>query len=192
MSDGSPVSLRNLFRHMPDSIIPYLTTNNRLDMLDFWDSGMHVGVKNNLDGRSELKALSDSCLTVQLNESSRFEMILLDCAQPVDSSYQLLCTIYHFGTDSIAPVRGRGIHPCQSVIRFYSARWSPLSADDFLVIPTDGQSMTDSYTAKWIPRDNMLQLTMRCSLDVPANEEQTDLEETLVNLKWDGKTFKKL
>ena len=40
--------IKNLFVEMPDSIMPLLVKNNRLDMLDYMDIGMSAKVKNKL------------------------------------------------------------------------------------------------------------------------------------------------
>lgn len=32
--------MRDVFKHMPDSVLGYLSENNRLDMIDFIDSKM--------------------------------------------------------------------------------------------------------------------------------------------------------
>ena len=44
---------------MPDSVMPLLTNNNRLDFIDFLDSNMDAVVINRLDGRSQMKVLTD-------------------------------------------------------------------------------------------------------------------------------------
>ena len=46
------VNLRNLFVEMPDTVIPYLSRNNRLDFVDFMDSNMKAEVTNALGGKS--------------------------------------------------------------------------------------------------------------------------------------------
>ena len=42
--------LRTLFINMPDSIMPTLTGSERMDFLDFMDSGMRARVRNKLGG----------------------------------------------------------------------------------------------------------------------------------------------
>lgn len=76
-----PLTIRDVFRTMPDSLAPYLTTNNRLDMMDFMDARMKSVVTNSLDGQTEMLALTDDSLSVRLNKS-----VLLDLwFVPVDT-----------------------------------------------------------------------------------------------------------
>ncbi len=46
MSPLSAQTAKQLFRAMPDSILPLLTTNNRADCTDFMDSKMKAEVVN--------------------------------------------------------------------------------------------------------------------------------------------------
>ena len=50
------LALRDAFRQMPDSVMPTLTQNNRLDCLDFLDAGMKAEVRNRLGGTSVMTA----------------------------------------------------------------------------------------------------------------------------------------
>ena len=38
MAQQADLSIRDALKLMPDSLVPYLTVNNRLDMIDFMDS----------------------------------------------------------------------------------------------------------------------------------------------------------
>ena len=40
------LKMRDVFNHMPDSLMPYLSHNNRLDFIDFIDSNMKSEVRN--------------------------------------------------------------------------------------------------------------------------------------------------
>ena len=58
-----------MFKTMPDSLAPYLTVNNRLDMMDFVDAGMKAIVTNQLGGDTEMTFLSDDSLSVKMNSA---------------------------------------------------------------------------------------------------------------------------
>ncbi len=62
-------NVRELFKTMPDSLAPYLTVNNRLDMMDFVDAGMKAIVTNQLGGDMEMTFLSDDSLSVKMNSA---------------------------------------------------------------------------------------------------------------------------
>ena len=70
----SSVTVRELFAEMPDSILPLLSKVNRLDMLDFMDSGLDAIVKNNLDGNSELVEMNDGYMKIRYTANS--ELVL--------------------------------------------------------------------------------------------------------------------
>ena len=74
-------SVREVFKAMPDSLLPYLTTNNRLDLIDFIDANMKSVVTNLLEGETQMTTLTDDSLSLQLNS-----LVVLDlCLEPVDT-----------------------------------------------------------------------------------------------------------
>ena len=107
-------ALRDLFCQMPDSLMPYLSQNNRLDFIDFIDSNMKAEVKNSLDGTSEMTALTADSLSIRMSEALRVDMLLLTPAQAVDSCRQVICLVQTFGTDSIS---------LESQVDFYTPEW---------------------------------------------------------------------
>ena len=114
----SPLSaqplLKEVFRAMPDAVLPYLSQNNRLDFIDFVESGMKAEVKNQLDGTSEMTSLAEDSLTIRMNESVMVTMLLLPLEQTTDSLTHVvaLVTTYSFQ------------HKQQeSVVRFYTTDW---------------------------------------------------------------------
>ena len=62
---------------MPDSVMPLLTRNNRLDFIDFVDSGMEAVVTNRLDGKSRMTMLSEDFASIEYTKSSVVAMKLL-------------------------------------------------------------------------------------------------------------------
>ena len=70
----SAQTIREVFKTMPDSLTPYLSNNNRLDMLDFMEAKMKAVVTNELDGESEMIFLSDDSLSVKMSEALRIEL----------------------------------------------------------------------------------------------------------------------
>ena len=85
-------TIAGLFKQMPEELMPYLTTNNRLDMIDFMDAHMKAEVTNLLEGKSEMTALSDSALTVRLSDALTVDMQL---ATRGDSTVVRLTKTYH-------------------------------------------------------------------------------------------------
>ena len=95
------VTIRDIFKQMPDSLMPYLSQNNRLDFIDFLDSNMKAEVRNTLGRTSEMTALADDSLTIRMSESLKTDLLLLPLAQPVDSFLQVVVMVETFLVDSI-------------------------------------------------------------------------------------------
>ena len=60
--NGFAKDLRTLFADMPDSIIPLLTKSNRMDCVDYMESGMKAVVTNRLGGTTEMLSLDKDYL----------------------------------------------------------------------------------------------------------------------------------
>lgn len=69
-------NVRELFKTMPDSLAPYLSVNNRLDMMDFVDAGMKAIVTNQLGGDTEMTFLSDDSLSVKMNSAFLLDLTI--------------------------------------------------------------------------------------------------------------------
>ncbi|MBO7115466.1 MAG: DUF3256 family protein [Prevotella sp.] len=162
--------MRDVFLQMPDSLLPYLTENNRLDFLDFMDSGMKAEVHNELGGRSEMLSLSDEMLTLQVSHAMKVVMRLVPVAEAVDSCQQVICMITTYGTE--AP---------ESKIEVYSVQWNPIDVSTHLTLP-DGP-----YTAEFkeAPQPSVgLSLRQANMLDPIANEEQKKEQSWLKYIEW--------
>ena len=73
-AQSDSLNIKTVFSEMPDSILPYLTRNNRLDMIDFMEAKMKAGVDNLLDGDSEMLFLSHDSLAVWMSDVLIMEM----------------------------------------------------------------------------------------------------------------------
>ena len=112
------LKMRDVFRQMPDSLMPYLTQNNRLDFIDFIDSDMKAEVTNMMGGVSEMTALTDDSLSIHMSDALRVDMLLLDLDEPVDTIRQVVVFVETFLTDSIYG---------ESVSKTYSVDWQPVT-----------------------------------------------------------------
>ena len=75
-STGFSRTIADLFALEPGTIFPLLTRTNRLDMVDYYNSGQKVAVNNNLAGESRLLELDSAYLKVQTSESRVVEMLM--------------------------------------------------------------------------------------------------------------------
>lgn len=95
------LKMRDVFKQIPDSLVPYLSQNNRLDFIDFLDSNMKAEVRNKLGGMSEMTALTDDSLSIRMSNALQVDMLLLKLDQPVDSIQQVVVFSQAFLTDSV-------------------------------------------------------------------------------------------
>lgn len=105
---------------MPDSVMPLLTKNNRMDFIDFYDAQMAAVVTNRMDGSSRMNRLTDDYVQIKYTESTDVEMKLL----PINDSTDVLCLV----TTVRAAVD-------DSRIAFFDAEWKPLSVASYLLEP---------------------------------------------------------
>lgn len=163
------ITIGEALKSMPDSLIPYLSHNNRLDCIDFREADMKAEVRNELNGKSELLQLTDNYAFFQLNEASTLALCLLEA-----DGQQLICMIQTYGTD----LR-------ESVVSFFTTSWQHLPTEQYLPF---------SYQQSFVYYDvEHLELTIEANnyLDRPAIEEQSDAIKMQTKLKWTGSKFKK-
>lgn len=105
------------FINMPDSLSPLLTAVNRADCIDFIESNMKAEVSNRLGGKSVMTQLSSDYICIETTPHSTWQMKML---QLTDTT-KLICTV----STVKAPA-------ADSHIRFYTATWDPLPAEQYL------------------------------------------------------------
>jgi hypothetical protein len=190
--------MAELFKQMPDSLMPYLTTNNKLDMLDFIDAGMEAKVTNKFDGESILCELDSTYLRLKLNTSVEVEMKLLSSSNILnDSTKHIICLVTTYG-DLIK----------ESVLNLFTSKWNPIEHDitkskliSYVIHKPDTMSELTYNNVKNIPDDYLITL----SLDKNENSMSVSASTTLLStddstkvipiistkrLLWNGKTFK--
>ena len=113
-ASGQNLKIRDIFKQMPDSLMPYLTQNNKLDFLDFLDSNMKAEVKNRLGGTSEMTGLSADSLSIKMSSSLRTDLFMMPLSAPVDSVSSAVVMVETFLTDSIHG---------QSRVSYFTPEW---------------------------------------------------------------------
>lgn len=85
LAANAQTTMREAFIQMPDSIVPYLSHSNCLDLIDYYDAKMKAEVTNELGGSSELLALTADSLSLRLNGQHRIDALIVDTQEAVDS-----------------------------------------------------------------------------------------------------------
>ena len=119
-ASAQELKIRDVFKQMPDSLMPYLTANNRLDFIDFLDSNMKAEVTNMTGGTSEMTALSDDSLSIRMSDALRVDMLLVTLDEPIDTIRQLVVVTETFLVDSLYG---------EAVSHTYTTDWQPVMVD---------------------------------------------------------------
>lgn len=112
--------MRDVFAAMPDSVLPLVTKNNRLDCIDFIENNMEAKVRNAFDEYVTLEALTSSYARFRTSAASLMELKLL----PVNDTTSILCIVTTAQMGE--PDTSRRLE--DSNIRFLRSDWSPLSS----------------------------------------------------------------
>ncbi len=163
---------KDVFLAMPSDLVPQLTENNKLDMVDFLASKMQARVTNSLDGHSELLSLGDSTFSLQVSEALRYDVRMLQA-----NNDTILCLLATFGKESP-----------ESEIHFYTTHWKVLPTDRFIALP---QTM---FVARFVSEQlDDLQITCSQVLNPPATQEQKEADEKhkkeLMIFKWNVERY---
>ena len=134
------MKMQDFFRQMPASLLPTLSENNRLDMLDFMDSKMKAEVTNRLGGKSEMTVLTDSTLTIRVSDALTVELLLL---RSENTDKNLLCLIETFGRDSLS---------LDSQVRFFTPSWERLNEPPQLSV-SDQNTISSKKVQTILKRD---------------------------------------
>ena len=119
LSVNAQTKMSELFKEMPDSLIPLLTKNNRLDMIDFREAKMKAVVTNLLEGDSEMTFLSDDSLSIRMNEALNVDMFLAKTEDEYDGFRTVICMKNTYLLSSAIEK--------ENVLSYYSWQWRPLS-----------------------------------------------------------------
>lgn len=171
---------------MPDSVMPLLTKNNRLDFIDFLDSKMEAVVTNRLDGKSQMNVLTDDYLHISYTRTCDVAMKLLPVADTVD----VLCVV----TTVKAAVD-------DSHVAFFDEAWRPIEVSLLFAEPIldDFKSVEvgDSVDAAWRKMDIFFKTyelspdtaTLTCRLGATNFLNEEDGKEVIPYLKCDALVY---
>lgn len=167
LSAFSQTKAKDVFAAAPDSIFPLLTTNNRLDCIDLIENNMKATVKNKLEQKAEMTALTDSYLQIKPSERSVVEIKMLN-----DSVFCLINTCLGPAPDSRISFFTRGWKP-------YETTFPMPHATDFWASVPDSLARDASF-AQRSQEDLLL-------IQISADKESTELTLTIQTSELSGK-----
>ena len=127
MTSVQAKSLKDLWVSMPDSLLPTLDWNLRLELVELEEMGVKPNVKNLLGEECDMDTLTNDYLECTTSKAARLQMIYL----PSSAEDSVLCVIKTF----CAPSK-------ESEIRFYDQDWRQLPISSYLA---KDQYMLGSY-----------------------------------------------
>ena len=185
--------MKDFILTMPDSLVKYLNSTKRTEMVDFYFMGVKAETFNLLSEGTVLDSLTANHADIRLNESARMQLHLL----PRENGDTVVCMVRTFLGE--AP---------ESTFAFYDSNWKSLERKGFLpeVDPMSLIHRPDTMTveryeellrlvdplmvaAEITPADGAL--TFSLSTPMTTKKEREALQDILVQrkLKWDGKSF---
>ena len=172
-------TMAEVLKQMPDSLLPYLTHNDKLDMIDYLEAKMKAEVTNKLDGKTTLDSLSSNYLRMTLNEAVTIEMgIATTGKMTADSCHHAVCVITTYGNPAM-----------ESTLKFYTTKWNKWQPAQ-PIVPHEILPPTcpDSYvTAKF--GANVEDIILTLSKPAIGNENMPQNgENDKKTAKWGGST----
>lgn len=124
-------SMERLFAEMPDSIVPVMTRNDRLDCIDFYKSGMKPNVKNIYGGKSELLVMKGGYLLLRATQKSTVAMKKLGTTD---------------GDTILAVVSTYSSPAKESSAAFYTTGWKRIDGGTLAPMPAKEDFLTKADT----------------------------------------------
>lgn len=184
--------MADVWKQMPDSLIPYLNAQLRSQMVELYGLGLHTGTANALGEQSKIDTLTADFLQAELSTSSTLQLKRLPAAG--DS---ILCMVV-----SYAGQEG------ESAISFYSQDWQRLNiavptADDYLSrLLVKPDTMTEATfqelrlvldplmtTATLYPATTDLRLRLSTPIASEADLQKLKAASRPAVLRWNGERY---
>lgn len=187
-SETSAKTVSDLWKTMPDTIIPFLDTNARAEVLAAYNGSLNAN--NLLNGKTKIDSLYTDFMSVTLTEASSMQLCLLK-GQNGDS---LLCVVHSY----LVPEK-------ESSVSFYDQHWRKLKDINLNKIHffnkpdtmTESHynhllSLIDPYFVGVTLCRNEQTLVVTPSCFALSDEDRLQLKQIIsqTRLKWDGITFK--
>lgn len=131
LTASAQLTASGAFTSAPADVFPLLDKNTRMDMLDYFNSGLKTPSANRMDGRSAITELTPASLSVKLSESSSAQLALLTAGK--DTVIAVVSTVAAPGLDSS--------------VKFYDTSWKQLEGSKYFTPPTWREWVTRGHDA---------------------------------------------
>ncbi|MDE6394038.1 MAG: DUF3256 family protein [Duncaniella sp.] len=179
------------FTTAPADVFPLLDTNTRLDMVDYYNSGLKTASNNRMNGQSVITELTPASVSVKISDSSSAQVAVLPAGN--DTVIAVVSTVATPGLDS--------------TLKFYDSKWQLLPADKYFTAPTWSDWMTPGHDSSEVTAYTPFMLssyfinpaegTLTVSNNLPTfidSDIYADIADALyptLTYRWNGKKFVK-
>ncbi len=190
---NAKASVREAWLMMPDSLLPYLNKNQRLELLELRDMKVKAEVKNLLNGNTVMDTLTTNYLSLTLSPSSSMQMKVL----PGADGDSVICVVRTF----CGPA-------AESTVELYRSDWTlqrtlPLAQEgvDAFVSKPDTMNLTKFNELKAFLKPLLVaatlspsedSLSLEVSVPLASKADRKAVEAILLQRKvnWTGSMFK--
>ena len=189
LTAAAQLTAAGAFTAAPADLFPLLYKNTRLDMVDYYNSGLATPSANRLQGRSTITSLTPATLTVKITDASSAQIALLPAGN--DTIIAVVNTVATPGLDS--------------TLKLYTTTWQQLPTAKHFTAPTWNEWITPGHDASEVtayapfmlasyfidPDKNTLTITNNLATFLDEDTYKTlaaALNPTLT-YTWNGKRF---
>ncbi len=190
----SAQSVSDLWISMPGKMTPYLSLNQKKEMVECYKAGVDTKVVNQLKGNTLIDTLSVDYAKIVMSESYGLQMVRL----PQENADSIICLVHSYKAPAV-----------QSRVEFYDKDWKQIPAEDkmpkleFSSMLVRPDTMTvDRYnelvsllspeliSMEYNP--NLKKLELSVSKPLATKEEEKNLQSVISKklLIWNGVMFK--
>jgi len=120
VSASAQLTARSAFSSAPSSLLPTLTANQRLDMLDYYDSGLDRASKDVFGTECRIDTLSANVITISIGSIRNLSFYILDSG----GGKPIIMAIDRLRTPAV-----------DSSMSFYNSKWERQADDKIISLP---------------------------------------------------------
>ena len=190
----SALTVEQAFTSAPESVFQLLNKNTRLDMIDYFNSGLTTASKNRLSGNSRVTSIKDNDLRVELTAASSCQISILTNKK---------------GEEIIMLIETVKLPSEDSKISFFTTDWNEINAQYFVVpelkdwLTSDGKKeikdieavvpfMLVGYEYDVVNNELILTNNIKSVLSEDVYESVASYFNAQLKYQWTGKQFKKV
>ncbi|MDR2475079.1 MAG: DUF3256 family protein [Bacteroidales bacterium] len=183
----SAQNIADIFLQIPDDMLPFITREQRQELIDNAQNKRETTVQNRLNGASSIHKLTPDYLLLQAASASLLELKLL----PVNEYYSIVTLI-----------RTRCAPACDSEIQFFTTEWKPLKNNYFTFPPfsmffsndscQDTMNSLDMHLVKLSLHENATIVSASLSIKEYLNKDEYSslpCKPDTINYRWENNKF---